>query len=216
MRKPKTKCRLSPIIIKLLPHGLDVTARASWTFLKTAYNKIDVAAQFMLRNHVSSLSLHDITDVDHYLGKFNIAHQQFITMDVNYSKQDAVHQVISGLPSSGSWDHFKQLLLELIKTIMERAAENAALGRPIVPDEIYMKITNCITSECMHLCSSKNTYGPGSEYAQVVSEIKRHSNNPNGIECTDPKCPEYSRRSHDFNHCWSPGGGAENQHLDRN
>jgi hypothetical protein len=83
------------------------------------YNKVDISAQYMLRNHVSSLHLLDSSDADHYLGEFNKACWRFITMGVQYSEQDAVHQIISGLPSTSSWDHFKQLLLELVETLTE-------------------------------------------------------------------------------------------------
>jgi hypothetical protein len=201
--------RLSPIIMNLLPHDDNVTLCTTWEFLEHTYDKVDIATQHMLHNCVTLLCLKDSSDVDRYLGEYNKACQCFRAMGATYSEHDAMHQIISGLPCTGSWENFKQLLLEIVETMTERSAENAQLGNPVTLNETYMKITQHIISECTRLEFSKPLPGPGSEYAQV----KKHANNLNGLECTNPKCPPSSRKTHDLDHCWSPGGGAEHQRL---
>jgi hypothetical protein len=45
-------------------------------------------------------------DLDCYLGEFKSAHECFVMMKVPYSESDMVHQIIRGLPTTGSWPHF--------------------------------------------------------------------------------------------------------------
>src|SRR6266487_3459993 len=71
-------------------------------------------------------------------------------------------------------------------------------------------------AEAERLRGLGKTPGPGSEYANVVREVRKHRNNPSGVACTNPKCVKNGRQaeSHDLAHCWHPGGGMAGQKPD--
>jgi hypothetical protein len=70
-----------------------------------------VTAQFALHTHVMNLKLRDSGDVERYLAEFNIAREKFTSMGVPYTDQDAIHQLLLGIPDSGTWSVFKQVTL---------------------------------------------------------------------------------------------------------
>ena len=65
--------------------------------------------QFTLMDKVSSLRLKDHTDCDRYLSEFSLAHSQFAKMGIEYMELQAVHALIKGFPTHGSWTSFTQI-----------------------------------------------------------------------------------------------------------
>jgi hypothetical protein len=147
------------------------------------------------------------SDVAQYLGEFNVARQRFAEMGVTYSEQEAVYQTIEGLPTTPSWDHFKQILLELVESITDRESREDIP----TPSLLYATIAQRITSECTCLVTLRLESNPGSEYAHFSREIRKHTANPLGVLCTNPRCSGKSAEDHDWDHCWAKGGGAEGQ-----
>jgi gag-polypeptide of LTR copia-type len=67
------RCRLAPLISANIPYKHDNSARGTWTYLSEMYDRVDPAAQFTLRAHISTLRLKDATDVERFIGEFNTA-----------------------------------------------------------------------------------------------------------------------------------------------
>lgn len=202
--------RISPLIVNLLPQGRMSSARLTWSTINDLYGRVDVTAQFALRSRIAALRLKDSLDAENYLGEFNVARSRFSAMGVAYSELECVHQIISGLPLSVSWDTFKQLLLATVQTMSDEAYRlriSAPDVKPL-PDLIYNTITQRIITECIRQDALKPSQGPGSEYANAAlgKEIRKHANNPNGVHCTI--CTGRLGTGHDFDHCWAPGGGG--------
>jgi hypothetical protein len=214
--------RCSPLVLNNLSQDMNATSQETWGVLKGFYAKVDIHAQFALRQHVASLCLADPSDVTQYLGEFNVTQRHFVEMGVEYSEQEAIYQLFEELPGTASWDNFKQILLELVETITDRVSRNASNGQDLdaedtqplcltlAPNSLYTTIAQRISSECACLASVPHSQGPGSEYAQVAHEIQRHPENLKGVLRTNPLCTR-RRESHDWEHCWAKGGGSEGQ-----
>ncbi len=63
---------ITPIILVLLPQGVDVTAWSVWETLKELYSRRDVMSQFELRDRLASAKLKDHHDLDCYIGEFKM------------------------------------------------------------------------------------------------------------------------------------------------
>ena len=101
--------RITQVQLGLLPSGPEVMARHCWNKLKELYGHLDVHAQFTLMDKISSLHLKDHSDCDRYLSEFSLACAQFAKMGVDYTELQAVHALIKGLPTFGSWTSFTQI-----------------------------------------------------------------------------------------------------------
>jgi hypothetical protein len=187
------------------------TSRELWESLRDLYARTDVASQFQLKAKVASFKLKDSSEVDKYLSDFASARQKFKAMNAVYTEEEAVYGLIHGLPSSSSWESFKQLLVQTVQHYDDTTESDKR-----VKDALYNRISQRIVAECMRLDSmpsgksSASTSAPrdrtSPDYANVTSEIRRHTKNPNGVKCTN--C---GGTSHDKEHCWSQGGGCEGQ-----
>jgi hypothetical protein len=127
-------------------------------------------------------------------------------MDVAYLEVEAVYGLIHGLPSSSSWESFKQLLIQTVQHYNDTTEPSKR-----VVDELYGRISQRIVAECLHLdllLLKPLKDRPSLDYAGVANEIQKHVKNPHGIRCTN--C---GGTSHDKEHCWSQGGGCEGQGL---
>jgi hypothetical protein len=98
--------RIAPVTSSHLDSSTGITAWTTWNQLHTMYARVDIMAQFDLKEKVQNLHLKDYKDLDCYLGNFKTACERFIIMKVPYSESDMVHQIICGLPTTGSWPHF--------------------------------------------------------------------------------------------------------------
>jgi len=78
--------RITPVILTLLPQGVEVTARSVWETLKGLYSRRDVMSQFELRDRLANAKLKDHNDLDHYLGEFKVGHLRLLKMGLTYSE----------------------------------------------------------------------------------------------------------------------------------
>jgi hypothetical protein len=125
-------------------------------------------------------------------------------MDVAYLEVEAVYGLIHGLPSSSSWESFKQLLIQTVQHYNDTTEPSKR-----VVDELYGRISQRIVAECLCLdllLSKPLKDRPSLDYASIANEIQKHAKNPHGVHCTN--C---GGTSHDKEHCWSQGGGCEGQ-----
>jgi hypothetical protein len=211
-RKDRKACglilrRVSPVTYSCLDTGVDVTARILWNRLHDMYARTDILAQFELRERVACMELKNHVDLDRYLGEFKTARLRFIAMKVPYPEFEMVHHIIRGLPETGTWPHFKQLM---IQTMQDHINCEAGLVFPSPPDTLLDLIISRLTIECQRLESRKKKPNLLSEYSNYSNEggreIAKHAKNPNGVRCTN--C---GGRSHDCPHCYHEGGGMAGQ-----
>ena len=200
--------RITPVILSLLPQGVDITARSVWETLKGLYSRRDVMSQFELRDRLASAKLKDHRDLDRYIGEFKTGRLRLIEMGLTYSEYDMVHSIIRGLPTTGSWPHFAMLVTQNTQDFIDSQAHATVAA---APDTLLTRVINRLVVECQRIDSSKpaGKSGPGSEYcnhAGPAGVIHKHEKNPNGVLCSN--C---GKKSHDWDHCFAKGGGMEGQ-----
>ena len=201
--------RITQVQLGLLPTGPETTARHCWNKIRELYGRLDVHAQFALMDKVSSLRLKDYNDCDQYLSEFSLARSQFAKMGVEYTELQAVHALIKGLPTHGSWVSFTQITSTYVGEWVRSESRKAPADRE-VENALWENLVSRLTQECLHLATiasksqSTKKNGPGSEYAGYSSNIVicKSKQNPNGIKCTN--C---NGISHDFDHCFAAKGG---------
>jgi hypothetical protein len=106
---------LGPLIETNIPSNCEFSAWNTWEHLKKSYNRVDMAAQYALRDHIASLRLRDASDVPRYLSEFQSARMRFVEMGVSYLDAEGIHQLLHGIPDTGSWGVFKQITLAAIQ-----------------------------------------------------------------------------------------------------
>jgi hypothetical protein len=193
--------RLNPVTQSLMPIGDDVTARMVWTKLKSLYSRVDIHAQFDLRDRLAANTLRNPSDYIRFLGEFNTCRSRLITMGAPLSEIESIHTLLRQLPHHTTWPHFKQSISHLVQTWNEIEAAQVA---PSPPDTLYTKVIQRLEHECLMLLGHTQESPIGSEYANHV--IKKTSRNPSGVLCSN--C---GLDNHDFDHCWKKGGGAAGQ-----
>ena len=200
--------RITQVQLGLLPSTPETTARDCWNKIRDLYGRLDVHAQFALMDKVSALRLKDHSDCDRYLSEFSLARAQFAKMGVDYTELQAVHALIKGLPTHGSWTSFTQITNTFVGEWVRSEARKAPEDREN-ENALWENLVSRLTQECLHLStltmrSQPKKSGPGSEYAGYSSNIiiRKSRQNPNGV-----KCMNCGGISHDFDHCFSPNGG---------
>jgi len=187
-------------------------AKGCWTHIEGTDGVFDIfpKSPFDLHDCLSNAKLRDHQDLDHYLGDFKDARLCFISMGVTYTEFEMVHHIIRGIPDSGVWGHFRQLMTQMMQDHVEwerRATMKCEL------DTLLNQIIMHLTIECQRL-ESENwlrvhpKQGPGSKYTNFSHDgpIRKHAHNPKGVQCTN--C---GQRSHDCDHCYREGGGMAGQ-----
>lgn len=201
--------RITPVILSLLPQGVEVTARSVWETLKGLYSRRDVMSQFELRDRLANAKLRDHRDLDRYIGEFKTGRLRLIEMGLTYSEYDMVHSIIRGLPTTGSWPHFAMLVTQNTQDFIDSQSHAAV---PAAPNTLLTCVINRLVVECQRIDSSKTAgkSGAGSEYCNHAGPasgvIHKHKKNPEGVLCTN--C---GKKSHDAAHCFAKGGGMEGQ-----
>ena len=112
--------RISPITHSHLDTVVGKMARSIWENLHTLYERTDILSQFDLRDRLSNAKLQDHQDINRYLGEFKDAQLSFIGMNVTYTEFEMVHHIIRGIPDSGAWGHFRQLMTQTMQDHVER------------------------------------------------------------------------------------------------
>ena len=202
--------RISPTTHSHLETAVGKTARSIWESLHILYERTDILSQFDLHDRLSNAKLRDHQDLDRYLGDFKDARLRFISMGVTYTKFEMVHHIICGIPDSGVWGHFRQLMTQ---TMQDHVEQERRATTKCDPDTLLNQIIMRLTIECQRLESENRLrvrpkQGPGSEYANFSHDgpIRKHAHNPKGVQCTN--C---GQRSHDCDHCYREGGGMAGQ-----
>jgi gag-polypeptide of LTR copia-type len=171
--------RMVPVVRNHLPQDPLTTSRKLWESLHNLYARTDVASQFQLKARVASFKLKDSSEVDKYLSDFASACQKFKAMDVEYTEAEAVYGLIHGLPSSNSWESFKQLLIQTVQHY-----EDTTESDKRVANALYNRISQRIVAECMCLDllpSRTSKEKIPQDYASITDEIRKHAKNPCGI-----------------------------------
>jgi hypothetical protein len=198
--------RITPVILALLPQGVQVTARSVWETLKGLYSRHDVLSQFELRDRLANAKLKDHLDLDRYIGEFKTGRLRLLEMGLAYTEYDMVHSIIRGLPTSGSWPHFAMLVTQNTQDFIDSQSHAVV---PAAPDTLLTRVISRLVVECQRIESSKpaGKSGAGSEYCNLAGPvIHKHEKNPDGVLCT--VC---GKKSHDAAHCFAKGGGMEGQ-----
>jgi hypothetical protein len=175
-----------------------------WNKLKSMYSRIDVHAQFDLRDRLTANTLHDSSDYIRFLGEFSTCRSRLATMGAPLTEIESIHTLMRQLPHHTTWPHFKQSISHFVQTWSE--IEDTR-DPPSPPNTLYTKVITRLEQECLTLQShagAASKPGPGTEYVNLA--IKKTSRNPLGVVCTN--C---GLDNHDFNHCWKKGGGAYGQ-----
>jgi hypothetical protein len=198
---------ITPIILALLPQGVQITARSVWETIKGLYSRHDVLSQFELRDRLANAKLKDHLDLDRYIGEFKTGRLRLLEMGLAYTEYDMVHSIIRGLPTSGSWPHFAMLVTQNTQDFIDSQSHAIV---PAAPDTLLTRVISRLVVECQRIEYSKpaGKSGAGSEYCNLVgsSVIHKHEKNPDGVLCT--VC---GKKSHDAAHCFAKGGGMEGQ-----
>jgi len=184
--------RISPITHSHLDTAIGKTARSIWENLHTLYERTDILSQFDLRDRLSNAKLRDYQDLDRYLSEFKDARLRFIAMSVTYTEFEMVHHIIRGIPDSGTWGHFRQLMTQTMQDHVER--ERRATTK-CEPDTLLNQITMRLTIECQRLESENRSrfqphQGPDSEYTSFSrddSPIQKHARDPKGVQSSKPE-----------------------------
>ena len=181
--------RISPVTHSHLDTAVGKTARSIWENLHALYERTDILSQFDLHDRLSNATLRDYQDIDRYLGDFKDARLRFIAMGVAYTEFEMVHHIIRGIPDSGTWGHFRQLMTQTMQDHVER--ERRATTK-CEPDTLLNQITMHLTIECQRLESENRSrfqphQGPDSEYTSFShdsddSPIRKHARNPSKPE----------------------------------
>jgi len=175
-------CRISPVTHSHLDTAVEKTARSIWENLLSLYERTDILSQFDLRDRLSNAKLRDYQDLDRYLGEFKDARLCFIAMSVTYTEFEIVHHIIRGIPDSGAWGHFRQLMTQTMQDHVEREKRTT---KKCEPDTLLNQITVRLTIECQRLESESRSrvrprQSPGSEYVNFSRDdgpIQKHTHN---------------------------------------
>ena len=142
--------KITQVQIGLLPSTPNTTARDCWNKLRELYGRLDIHAQFALMDKVSALRLKDHNDCDRYLSEFSLARAQFAKMGVEYTELQAVHALIKGLPTQGSWTSFTQIINTFVGEWVRSEVRKDPADRE-VENALWDNLTSRLSQECQHL-----------------------------------------------------------------
>ena len=146
--------RISPITHSHLDTAVGKTACSIWESLHTLYEQTDILSQFDLCDRLSNVKLRDYQDIDCYLGEFKDARLRFIAMNITYSEFKMVHHIIRGIPDSGTWGHFRQLMTQ---TMQDHVEWERRATMKCEPDTLLNQITMRLTIESQRLESENRS-----------------------------------------------------------
>ena len=138
-----------------------------------------------------------------------LANFLWLVLNLQNTELQAVHALVKGLPTYGSWISFTQITNTYISDWVHSEARKNPPDRE-APNVLWESLVSRLTQECIHLSTTATKSLPiskndsGSEYAGCCSHIiiQKSKQNPNGIKCTN--C---NGVSHNIDHCFSLKGG---------
>lgn len=204
--------RLSPTVQQLVSSSHRVSARAAWKTLEGHYGRIDVSSQHVIRQSIHSLHMKDAQDASNYVGKHATLRERLLRMGAPYPEEDAIFQLLRGLPKSGLWPQFKAQLTFF-------SSGSSLFGTSAVALTFEGCISRISAEAARQIDEDQLNSGPGSEYANAaavstvnnvnsITGLRKHRNNPEGIFCTTAGC---NKGDHDHAHCYGKGGGMDGQ-----
>ncbi|KIK74966.1 hypothetical protein PAXRUDRAFT_174232, partial [Paxillus rubicundulus Ve08.2h10] len=101
---------LSIPIHQLIPENQVMMARAIWELIGCHYGQKDLSTQFILCKQLAALRIKDASDASRYVGKHLSLCCRLLEMGANFSEEESVFQLLTGLPLSSEWRMFKSLL----------------------------------------------------------------------------------------------------------
>jgi hypothetical protein len=207
--------KVSSIVASQLDENL--TAREQWNILAQRYSRNDLLSQYELRARIRSERLKDADDASRHLGTFEDARRRFVQIGVTYSNDEAVFDLLQGLPDIIEWQIFREIAMTKLNTPSSSSS---------APKSSFDEVAKSFTEKANAIVGKRKLAGPGSEYANIAvapishvptkvnsaTGIKVHRNNPNGVRCANPTCTSLPRaENHDREHCYWPGGGMEDK-----
>ncbi|KIK81355.1 hypothetical protein PAXRUDRAFT_156295 [Paxillus rubicundulus Ve08.2h10] len=103
-------CFLSTPICQLIPENQVMTAQAIWDLIGRHYRRKDLSMQFILHKQLAALCMKDASDTSCYVGEHLSLHCRLLEMGANFSEEESVFQLLTGLPLSSEWRMFKSQL----------------------------------------------------------------------------------------------------------
>ena len=183
-------------------------ARGTWNHLRNAYDRIDLDARFAVRTHLDTIRLKNAQDVERFLAEFNGCFQKLAAMGKK-SGQRRVHLLgHEGLTGDGH-----------LGTVQAEPADAHHRGRRVVvarcrstpslsafrPKLVASTDTSSLSSRDLDP-STPTQRGNPNQSRPSSAPARVHKRNPSGVSCT--VC---GKSTHDKDHCWEKGGGAEGQ-----
>ncbi|KAF9223356.1 hypothetical protein BS17DRAFT_671238, partial [Gyrodon lividus] len=98
---------LSTPIRQLVPDNQVMMAQAIWELIGCHYGRKDLSMQFVICKQLATLCMKNASDTSHYVGKHLSLHCCLLEMGVNFSEEESVFQLLTGLPLSSKWRLFK-------------------------------------------------------------------------------------------------------------
>ncbi|KAG1803072.1 uncharacterized protein BJ212DRAFT_1217260, partial [Suillus subaureus] len=95
-------CKLAPSIHLLIPRNTSVTAHEAWKILKDHFHCNDVSSQFVIWRCIQALHMKDTHDANNYVGQ-HISCRDCLITGASYSDEEAVFNILTGLPLSSVW-----------------------------------------------------------------------------------------------------------------
>ncbi|KIK91004.1 hypothetical protein PAXRUDRAFT_150567, partial [Paxillus rubicundulus Ve08.2h10] len=168
---------------------------------------------------------------------FEDACRKFITMGVTYSNDEAVFDLLHGLPETVDWQIFREITMSRITSNISTISLSTSSSTPasmtslttVSPSIInFNDIAKLFVKKANSIVGKRKLLGPESEYANVATahtgSVKQqgstnpstglhiHRYNTKGVKCTNSACEGLSwADNHDIEHCYYPGGGMESK-----
>ncbi|KAF8834253.1 hypothetical protein BDN67DRAFT_873572, partial [Paxillus ammoniavirescens] len=98
---------LSTPIRQIVPNDLATMARAIWDIIGQHYGRKDLSTQFIIRKQLAALHMKDASDVSRYVGEHFSLRCRLLEMGANFSEEESVFQLLTGLPQTSEWRMFK-------------------------------------------------------------------------------------------------------------
>ena len=118
-------------------------------------------------------------------------------MSITYTEFEMVHHIIRGIPDSGTWGHFRQLMTQ---TMQDHVEWERRATTKCEPDTLLNQITMRLTIKCQHLESENRSrfqphQGPDSEYTSFSrddSPIRKYTYDPKGVQSSKPELAAFA------------------------
>ncbi|KAF8833427.1 hypothetical protein BDN67DRAFT_876164, partial [Paxillus ammoniavirescens] len=81
-----------------------------WELIGRHYGCKDLSTQFVIHKQLAALRMKDASDASRYVGEHLSLRCRLLEMGANFSEEESVFQLLTGLPQSPEWRMFKSQL----------------------------------------------------------------------------------------------------------